>query len=146
MLRSNFILPTMAVRSALLAVMLTACTPHDRAVARQSDDESDPAVAAQPIQPSARPATKKTPELPVAINAPSTSEYVAQPPVTDAVVHDAISKGMGAAGSDVKVVVKGGMVYLSGTVANQADFQAANYIARALPGVDEVDQSKLKLR
>ena len=139
-------LRSMSVVSVLLALTLTACTRHDSGVAKQAADESDSAAASAPSQASARPTAKKPLELPVAISAPSTSEYVAEAPVTDAVVHDAISKGMGAAGSDVKVVVKGGMVYLTGTVANQADFQAANYIARALPGVDEVDQSRLKVR
>ncbi len=139
-------LRSLSVASALLALTMTACTSHDTGVAKQVADESEPAAASAPSPPAPRPAANKPPELPVAINAPSTSQYVAQAPVTDAVVHDAISKGMGAAGSDVKVVVKGGMVYLTGTVANRADFEAANYIARALPGVDEVDQSRLKVR
>jgi hypothetical protein len=144
--RNMFMLRSMIVGSALLVLMLTACTAHDADVAKQSAGESDSTGASAPSPPAARLATKKPQELPVAIDAPSTSEYVAQAPVTEAVVHDAISKGMGAAGSDVNVIVKGGMVYLTGTVANQADFQAANYIARALPGVDEVDQTRLKVR
>jgi hypothetical protein len=139
-------LRSMRVGPAVLALMLTACSSHDSSLANQATDEIEPAAASAPISSAPRPVANKPPELPVTINAPSTSEYVPQAPVTDAVVHDAISKGMGAAGSDVKVTVKGGMVYLTGTVANQADFQAANYIARALPGVDEVDQSRLKVR
>lgn len=107
----------------------------------QTPDET--AVAApQPVQ-------NATPELPAPISlgaTPPAEHYRAEQPATATGVYDAVLAGMGPAAADIHVSVNDGMVYLKGTVKNEADFQAANYIARALPGVDEVDQSALKVR
>ncbi|GAB6195285.1 BON domain-containing protein [Lysobacter xanthus] len=51
--------------------------------------------------------------------------------------------GEGAAGVDVSV--DRGIVHLSGEVQTEADYQRANYVARAVDGVIEIDQSQLRV-
>ncbi len=59
----------------------------------------------------------------------------------------ALLEGMQASGADIRVQVSPrGVVSLSGDVATVADRQRANYLARALPGVAEVDIRNLNVR
>lgn len=109
----------------------------------QQPEPAETAVAApQPVR-------IATPALPVPISSgaiPAETSYSAEKPATAAGVYEAVLAGMGPAAADIQVSVNDGMVYLKGTVKNEADLQAANYIARALPGVNEVDQRALKIR
>lgn len=143
----------MKIHTALIVLALGAtvagCTDRKQASTQQAATSQDTS-ATEPVE-HARPARTAPLALPVPITsgAPANAKanaYAGEPTVTPDVVHAAVLKGMGAGAADINVDVKGGMVYLKGTVKNEADFQAANYIARALPGVDEVDQSALKIR
>lgn len=59
----------------------------------------------------------------------------------------AVVDGLDGTGSSVKVQVQpGGIVSLSGEVANIAQLQRAHYLARAQPGVVEVDYRNLRVR
>ncbi len=59
----------------------------------------------------------------------------------------ALLEGMQASGADIRVQVSPrGVVSLSGAVATVADRQRAHYLARALPGVAEVDIRNLGVR
>lgn len=60
-------------------------------------------------------------------------------------VERAIAANMGGAAEGIAVHVDKGIVHLSGDVATEADFQKANYVARALDGVIEVDQSQMRI-
>lgn len=132
----------------LLATLLTgvACT-RDAEPAAVVD--TAPATTDQaPVAGAGTPAS--TPELPVAIGeatpAPVTATRPGAEPLNAATVYDAVANGMGASAANIDVSVEGGIVVLKGTVKNQADFQAAHYISRALEGVDEVDASGLKVQ
>lgn len=58
----------------------------------------------------------------------------------------AVLQGMGPDGMAIQVEVDQGLVSLSGEVESIADLQRANYLARAVEGVIEVDQRRLKVR
>ena len=60
-------------------------------------------------------------------------------------VERAIIASMGEAAAGIDVTVEKGIVRLSGDVATESDFQRANYVARALDGVIEVDQSQMRV-
>ncbi len=56
-------------------------------------------------------------------------------------------EGLQGTGANVQVQVNPqGIVSLSGEVANIAQLQRADYLARALPGVVEVDYRNLRVR
>ncbi len=59
----------------------------------------------------------------------------------------AVLQGLEGTGSNVQVQVQsGGIVALSGDVATIAQMQRAHYLARAQPGVVEVDYRNLRVR
>ena len=126
--------------------IVAACAPDTAppvaatAAAASAADSGDAATGAP----------TSAPELPVRIGeatpAPVTASRPGAEPLNSATVYDAVASGMGPAAADIDVNVEGGIVVLTGTVKNQADFQAAHYISRALDGVDEVDASGLKVR
>ena len=59
----------------------------------------------------------------------------------------AVVDGLDGTGSNVQVQIQpGGIVSLSGEVANVAQLQRAHYLARAQPGVVEVDYRNLRVR
>ncbi|MEO6154677.1 MAG: BON domain-containing protein [Thermomonas sp.] len=136
--------PMLLTLSFVLAA--AGCADPKAPPVNQEPEIQEPATAAVADP---RPVQSATPELPVPISSgasPPVETYRAEQPATATGVYDAVLAGMGPAAADIHVTVNDGMVYLRGTVKNEADFQAANYIARALPGVNEVDQSALKIR
>ena len=126
--------------------MVAACAP-DAATPLAAPDA---AASAADSGDAAAGAPTSSPELPVRIGeatpAPVTASRPGAEPLNAATVYDAVASGMGPAAADIDVSLEGGIVVLKGTVKNQADFQAAHYISRALDGVDEVDASGLKVR
>lgn len=62
-------------------------------------------------------------------------------------IRAALMDGMEASGANIRVGVQpGGIVSLSGEVATAAEMQRAHYLARAQPGVVEVDYRNLNVR
>lgn len=117
------------------------------------DERTNPAVSeAAPAEQAAKPAgsfaTAPDFKLPVPVSRAEVAVPLSQESrqLTSDDVQLAVLEGMGGAASDIKVRVQDGMVYLDGRVDNVADLQRANYIARALPGVIEVDQKGLQVR
>ncbi|MFS8136499.1 MAG: BON domain-containing protein [Thermomonas sp.] len=128
------------------AVAVAGCSDKKAAVVNPQPEaqRADETAVATP-----QPVQTAPPQLPVPVSVgatPAAGNYRAEQPATATGVYEAVLAGMGPAAADIHVSVNDGMVYLKGTVKNEADYQAANYIARALPGVDEVDQSALKVR
>lgn len=88
-------------------------------------------------------------QLPVPVSsAPVGPGSVPQSRQVDPVeVRTALMEGMEASGADIGVQVSpSGIVSLSGEVATVAELQRAHYLARALPGVVEVDYRQLRVR
>ncbi len=87
-------------------------------------------------------------QLPVPGAASSSPEASSRSTMLDAdTVQLALMEGMPESGGGIRVQVNpGGNVSLSGEVATIADRQRAHYLARALPGVAEVDFRELRVR
>lgn len=67
--------------------------------------------------------------------------------VDPAGIRAALMEGMETSGANIRVGVQpGGIVSLSGEVATVAEMQRAHYLARAQPGVVEVDYRQLTVR
>lgn len=65
--------------------------------------------------------------------------------LTPAMVERAIIAELADGATGIDVSVDRGFVRLSGDVRSEADFQRANYVARAIDGVIEVDQSQMRV-
>lgn len=87
-------------------------------------------------------------QLPAPGAAGASPELVARSAMLDAdTVQLALIEGMPESGAGIRVQVSPrGNVSLSGEVATIADRQRAHYLARALPGVAEVDFRELRVR
>ena len=86
-------------------------------------------------------------QVPVPGQSTSGQAQVASVIVQSDDVQLALLEGMQASGADIRVQVSPrGVVSLSGDVATVADRQRAHYLARALPGVAEVDIRNLNAR
>jgi hypothetical protein len=88
-------------------------------------------------------------QLPVPVSsAPMRADSIPQSrPVDPVGIRTALMDGMEAAGAGIQVQVDpGGIVSLSGEVASVAEMQRAHYLARAQPGVVEVDYRNLRVR
>jgi hypothetical protein len=83
------------------------------------------------------------PVAPATASVPLSAKALSLRPET---VELAILDRMGPAAGKIDVEVERGIVRLSGEVASKADFQRANYIARAIDGVIEVDQSRMRIQ
>lgn len=149
---------------ASLMLIMTACKP-DASDARGSGRE---ARAADPVSGSAQSrgqeSTDPSPaaaapggafarepgfQLPVPVSrAPAGAGTVPPSRQVDPVdVRTALLEGMEQAGAGIGVRVSpGGIVSLTGEVATVAELQRAHYLARALPGVVEVDYRQLRVR
>ena len=68
-------------------------------------------------------------------------------PADPAGIRTALLEGMEASGANIQVqVAPTGIVSLSGEVGTVAELQRAHYLARAQPGVVEVDYRQLRVR
>jgi len=88
-------------------------------------------------------------QLPVPVSStPISADSIPQSrPVDPVGIRTALMDGMEEAGANIQVQVSpGGIVSLSGEVATIAELQRAHYLARAQPGVVEVDYRQLRVR
>lgn len=131
-----------------MLLALTSCSP-DR-VASSNQDPRQSEVATTPVKPVAPGDFTRDPGFAL----PAQVERSTQPAplmeksrlLTSDDVKMAVLRGMGADAGSINVQVQAGMVSLTGEVASVADLQRANYLARAVEGVIEVDQSGLRVR
>lgn len=153
---------------ALLALGTACSRDKTDANAANADDAASP-VSAQPIEARPERSTMGTDratgangevidgplardpgfQMPVpGSNAAGRTEYIEPAVPLDAdSVRLALLEGMDESGADIRVQVgPRGNVSLSGEVASIADRQRAHYLARALPGVAEVDFRDLRVR
>lgn len=88
-------------------------------------------------------------QLPVPVSsAPVVAGSIPQSRQADpAAIRTALIEGMEASGANIQVQVDPtGIVSLSGEVGTVAELQRAHYLARAQPGVVEVDYRQLRVR
>ena len=88
-------------------------------------------------------------QLPVPVSTtPMGANSIPQSRQADPVeIRTALMEQLEASGPNIQVQVSaGGIVSLSGEVATLAEAQQAHYVARALPGVVEVDYRNLRVR
>lgn len=112
--------------------------------ARANDGEAPSAAA-----PGGAFARKPGFQLPVPVsNTPVRADSIPQSRQVDPVgIRTALIDGMQEAGASIQVqATPGGIVSLSGEVATVAELQRAHYLARAQPGVVEVDYRQLRVR
>lgn len=149
---------------AAMIVVTAACKPDasDAGASADADsipDETSNAVAARAgdggrtAQPAVAPggafARKPGFQLPVPVSSmPASADSIPQSRQVDPVgIRTALVDGMEEAGANIQVQVNpGGIVSLSGEVATIAELQRAHYLARAQPGVVEVDYRQLRVR
>lgn len=158
----------MQTRHLLMIVgmlLVTAACKPDAAEANATiggdavNDEASSADAArvkpgtQDAQPAAAPggafARKPGFQLPVPVSStPISADSIPQSrPVDPVGIRTALLDGMEQAGANIQVQVNsGGIVSLSGEVGTVAELQRAHYLARAQPGVVEVDYRQLRVR
>lgn len=126
----------------------------EEAIAGQASDDGtrgapgtrDPSSAPAPGGAFAR---KPGFQLPVPVSTtPMTADSIPPSrPVDPVGIRTALMDGMQEAGANIQVQVgAGGIVSLSGEVATIAELQRAHYLARAQPGVVEVDYRQLRVR
>jgi len=148
---------------AALVVATSACKPQAEKPSRdadlsaqadaQSDEESSrrDAPNAAPAAPERGGAFAREPgfQLPVPVSStPVGPDAMAQGRPADPVeVRAAVMESLKGSNANVQVQVSPrGIVSLSGEVGSIADLQSAHYIARAQPGVVEVDYRSLVVR
>lgn len=140
-----------AVATAVALALTAACVrepaaPVDQPAAEQRDVQE---VGRAPVPRSGRlrerTASLPLPEpvTPATASVPLSAKALA---LRSETVEIAILDRMGPAAANIDVRVERGIVRLSGEVASEADFQRVNYIARAVDGVIEVDQSGMRIQ
>lgn len=148
---------------AAMIVSTAACKPDavDASASADSEviaDEANAAAArakdgARTAQSAVAPggafARKPGFQLPVPVSStPVRADSIPQSRQVDPVgIRTALMDGMEEAGAAIQVqATPGGIVSLSGEVATVAELQRAHYLARAQPGVVEVDYRQLRVR
>lgn len=139
-----------ALVGGLLATALAGCTQPPEATEPVAQAGSSSAAEREtlrrPPSPgplrSGQPITLPTPVAPASAGTPISQKSLALRTET---VEQAIRSQLGEAAIGIDVRVERGIVHLGGDVATEADFQAANYVARAVDGVIEVDQSQMRV-
>lgn len=130
----------------------TDATDSARAVAGESSDvrgDQGTRAPSQAAAPGGAFARKPGFQLPVPVStAPVVAGSVPQSRQADPVgIRTALMDGMETAGANIQVQVDPtGIVSLSGEVGTVAELQRAHYLARAQPGVVEVDYRQLRVR
>jgi len=149
----------------IAAVLLAAaCSKESPRTEAASDIDRGDVAEAQPAAPATAPAAaapggangpvidgplanQPNARMPAAGASANAAPPLGPPPADADSVRLALLDGMGEMGSNLRVqVTPRGVVTLSGEVATVPDRQRAHYLARAVPGVAEVDLRGVRVR